>query len=465
MAELADIGIVGLGVMGANLALNLAEKGFRVAIFDCDPNKRAALTDGPMHQGFINCPDEPRMLAAIRAPRPVIMLVPAGGATDDAIKALAKHSSRGDLLIDAGNADFHDTRRRTAELEGQGLTFLGLGISGGAKGARHGPAMMAGGSREIWDRVAPMFTAIAAHHGDEPCAAWLGPDGAGHFVKTVHNGIEYADMQMIAEVYGLMRDGLGAAETSVAAMFREWSKGPLASYLVEITAEVASATDPLTDRPLLQIIADKAGQKGTGRWSAIEGQRLGAAATTIEAAVAARNLSAATDLRKVLSAPLKTTVDLGPSDLHDALHAGKIIAYAQGFDMLARASAEYRWNLKLADIARVWRAGCIIRSNMLDDIADAFTAQPDGSLLTAPTFRKHLAKSIPALRKTVAASVHAGIPTPALSSTLSYLDQLTRPVGTANMLQGLRDFFGQHGFERTDREGTGFHGPWVEQKS
>ncbi|MEL6996741.1 MAG: NAD(P)-binding domain-containing protein, partial [Pseudomonadota bacterium] len=296
MAELADIGIVGLGVMGANLALNLAEKGFRVAIFDRDRDKRAALADGPMHEGFINCPDEPRMLAAIRAPRPIIMLVPAGGPTDDAIKALAKFASRGDLLIDAGNSDFHDTRRRTSDLEAQGLTFLGIGISGGAEGARRGPAMMAGGSREIWDRVAPMFTAIAARHEDEPCAAWLGPDGAGHFVKTVHNGIEYADMQMIAEVYGLMRDGLGADEASVAAIFREWSKGPLASYLVEITAEVASATDPLTDRPLLQIIADKAGQKGTGRWSAIEGQRLGATATTIEAAVAARNLSAATDL-------------------------------------------------------------------------------------------------------------------------------------------------------------------------
>ncbi|MEM9062554.1 MAG: NADP-dependent phosphogluconate dehydrogenase [Pseudomonadota bacterium] len=460
MAELADIGVVGLGVMGSNLAMNLAEKGFRVAIFDRDPAKRAALAKGPMHEGFINCADEPGDVREIRAPRALILMVPAGVSTDDAIATFSKAMSPGDLLIDAGNSDFHDTRRRAADLEARGLTFLGIGVSGGAEGARHGPALMAGGSPKVWERVAPTLTAIAARHGDEPCAAWLGSDGAGHFVKTVHNGIEYADMQMIAEVYGLMRDGLGADEDAVSGAFRDWSKGPLASYLVEITAEVASAKDALTDQPLLRVIADKAGQKGTGRWSAIEGQRLGATATTIEAAVAARNLSAASDLRKALSEPVQAELTLGTNDLHGALHAGKIIAYAQGFDLLTRASAEYKWDLKLADIARVWRAGCIIRSRMLDDIAEAFEAEPDASLLTAPAFRKHLAASVPALRETVAEAARAAIPTPALSSALSYLDQLARPKGTANMLQGLRDYFGRHGFERTDREGAGFHGPW-----
>ncbi|MEM7061231.1 MAG: NADP-dependent phosphogluconate dehydrogenase [Pseudomonadota bacterium] len=461
MAELADIGLVGLGVMGANLAQNLAEKGFRVAVFDRDPERRAALANGPLHAGFIDCPDEAKLLDAIRPPCPVILLVPAGGPTDDAIAQLSKLAAPGDLLIDAGNSDFQDTRRRTTDLEAQGLTFLGVGVSGGAEGARHGPALMAGGSPKIWDRVAPMFTAIAARHGDDPCASWLGPDGAGHFVKTVHNGIEYADMQMIAEIYGLLRDGHGHDDAKIAATFRDWSAGPLASYLVEITAEVAAATDPQTGAPVLQVIADKAGQKGTGRWSVIEAHRLGAVASTIEAAVGARNLSAAADIRSALAATPPGGEMPNAEALHDALHAGKIIAYAQGFDLLARASKEYAWDLDLAQVARVWRAGCIIRSAMLDDIAGAFDAQPGLSLLAVKAFTNRLKPLIPALRHTVAMAALAGLPTPALSNALSYIDQLAQARGTANMLQGLRDYFGQHGFERTDREGTGFHGPWV----
>ncbi len=461
MTELADIGIVGLGVMGANLALNLAENGFRVAIFDHDAGKRASLASGPFAGCFVNCPSEEELLKAIRPPRPVVLLIPAGEATDAALGNLAAVAAEGDLLIDAGNSDFHDTRRRTAEMEAKGLRFLGIGVSGGAEGARHGPAMMAGGSRAIWDRVAPMFHAIAARHRETPCAAWLGPDGAGHFVKTVHNGIEYADMQMIAEVYGLMRDGIGLDDVAIAAAFHEWSDGPLASYLIETAGAVAAATDSDTGLPLLHVVADRAGQKGTGRWSVIEAQKLGIAVSTIEAAVGARNLSVATDLRAALSVPVDTQIDLDLEQLHDALLVGKIIAYAQGFDLLARASAEYHWDLRLADIARVWRAGCIIRSDLLDDIASAFEAAPQSSLLTAPVFRSRLA-AILTLRQTVAAGVLAGLPTPALGNALSYYDQLSRPRGTANMLQGLRDYFGQHGFERTDRSGFGFHGPWVD---
>ena len=461
MAELADIGMVGLGVMGGNLALNLAEKGFRVAVCDRDPALRAALASGEFGDSFIDCDAEGSLLAAIRPPRPVILLVPAGAPTDAALSALAIHAAPGDLLIDAGNADFNDTRARTSALEARGLKFLGIGVSGGAEGARNGPALMAGGSPAIWDRVAPMFTAIAARHGEEPCAAWLGPDGAGHFVKTVHNGIEYADMQMIAEVYGLMRDGLGFDASRVAGVFSGWTEGPLASYLVEITGEVARAKDAESGAPILDIIADRAGQKGTGRWSVIEAQRLGAVATTLEAAVAARNLSAASDLRAALAKPSEVSVSLEASDLHDALNAGKIIAYAQGFDLLGKASAEYDWDLSLADIARVWRAGCIIRSRMLDEIATAFEERPGASLLAAPEFSARLSSSVPALRRTVSAAVLAGLPVPALSNALAYLDQISRPRGTANMLQGLRDYFGQHGFERTDRKGSGFHGPWV----
>ena len=287
MTELADIGVVGLGVMGANLALNLAEHGFRVAVFDHDLARSRQLAQGAFAERFIACGTEAELLAAIQPPRPVLMLVPAGDATDSAIHTLAQCASSGDLLIDAGNSDFHDTRRRTSALEAKGLTFLGIGVSGGAEGARNGPAMMAGGSAEIWDRVAPMLKAIAARHGDEPCAAWLGPDGAGHFVKTVHNGIEYADMQMIAEVYGVMRDGLGEDAQSVADVFGKWSSGPLDSYLVEITAEVAAAIDVETKLPILDVIADRAGQKGTGRWSVIEAQRLGVVASAMEAAVGA----------------------------------------------------------------------------------------------------------------------------------------------------------------------------------
>ena len=464
MPELADIGMIGLGVMGSNLVMNLAEKGCRVAIFDRNPDRRAALASGVFREQIINCATEGDLLSAIRPPRPVMMLVPAGDATDQAIAALAEFASPGDLLIDAGNSDFHDTRLRTQELESRNLAFLGIGVSGGAEGARNGPAMMAGGSRAVWDRVSPMFNAIAAQYDDQPCAAWLGPDGAGHFVKTVHNGIEYADMQMIAEIYGLMRDGLNWGEAQVASTFRVWSDGPLSSYLVDITTEVAAATDPISRQPILQVIMDRAGQKGTGRWSVIEAQKLGAVVSTIEAAVAARNLSGATDLRSALLVPARGDgIDLSETVLHDALHAGKIIAYAQGFDLLARASREFDWSLKLEEIAKVWRAGCIIRSAMLDDIAAAFHAAPDAPLLAAPAFRERLEATTTALRKTVSEAALQGLPVPALSSALSYLDQVSRPIGTANMLQGLRDYFGQHGFERTDRPGTGFHGPWVSE--
>ena len=462
MTELADIGVVGLGVMGANLSLNLADKGFRVAVYDSDGPKRTAMQDSDAG-GFVVCANEEALLAAIRPPRPVILLVPAGEATDSALTSLAGLASGGDLLIDAGNADFHDTRRRTAELEARGLSFLGMGVSGGAEGARHGPAIMAGGTRKSWDRVEPMLSRIAAKFRNEPCAGWLGPDGAGHFVKTVHNGIEYADMQMIAEVYGLMRDGAETGDAEIAETFSEWSRGPLASYLVEITAEVAASTDAVSGQPLLGIIADRAGQKGTGRWSIIAAQHLGAAATTVEAAVAARNLSAATRLREAMTTPSEVSTAIAKSDLHDALHAGKIIAYAQGFDLLTRASAHYDWQLSLADIARLWRAGCIIRSSMLEDVVAAFEAEPEAFLLSAPTFRDRILPLLPALRGTVSTAMLAGIPVPALSNSLSYIDQLSRPRGTANMLQGLRDYFGQHGFERTDREGGGFHGPWVEE--
>lgn len=462
MSELADIGLIGLGVMGANLALNMADKGYRVAIWDRDPERVGALAEQAPEM-FAPAADPAALLAAIRPPRPVVMLVPAGAATDACIDDLRPHLAKGDILIDAGNSDFHDTRRRTAALEGDGFAFLGMGVSGGALGARTGPAIMAGGSRDVWLRVAPVLTAIAARHGETPCAAWLGPDGAGHFVKTMHNGIEYADMQMIAEVYGLLRDGMGEDPDAIARLFGEWSDGPLSSYLIESTAAVAAAVDPETGRPMLEIIADRAGQKGTGRWSVVEAQSLGAVVSAIEAAVAARNISGDTALRQTMAAdaPTPDPAAFAVADLHDALLFGKIVAYAQGFEALRLASETYGWSLDLAAVARVWRAGCIIRSAMFDDMAAALEAAPDQSLLASNLFADHLAKTLPALRRVAGAAVAAGLPTPALLNALAYYDQLQRAPGTANLLQGLRDFFGQHGFERTDRPGGGFHGPWA----
>ncbi|MFV0475865.1 MAG: NADP-dependent phosphogluconate dehydrogenase [Pikeienuella sp.] len=469
----ADIGLVGVGVMGAALALNMAEKGFRVAVHDRDFDKmQAARQAAAGMKGGIEIAETPEALVdAIRAPRPIILLVPAGGAVDDIIAAWRPLLSEGDLLIDAGNANFHDTRRRTAALEAEGLAFLGLGVSGGAEGARYGPSIMAGGSPALWSRVAPVLTAIAARHGEEPCCAWFGPDGAGHFIKTIHNGVEYADMQMIAEVYGVMRDGLGMDPAAAAAVFDDWRAGPLASYLVDVTAEVLATVDAETGRPLIDLVQDRAGQKGTGGWAALEALRLSAPAPAMEAAVAARNLSARKTERLRMQAlfgaapgPLDGALgdaEAATASLRDALLAGRIIAYAQGFEVFRAASAEYAWGLDPAAIARVWRAGCIIRSALLDDIAAALAASPETNLIAAPAFVGMMKAAQGELRRVVAAAAAHGAPTPALASALGYFDQLRTGRGTANLLQLQRDFFGRHGFERVDRDESGLHGPWA----
>jgi 6-phosphogluconate dehydrogenase len=323
---------------------------------------------------------------------------------------------------------------------------------------------MAGGPKSAWERVAPIMQAIAARFDGTPCATWMGTDGAGHFVKTVHNGIEYADMQMIAEVYGIMRDGLGMQPSAVADAFADWNDGRLKSYLVEITAEVCRAVDPETGQPVVDVILDRAGQKGTGRWTAIEALHLGAPASTIEAAVAARNLSARMSERAtgaalfgLIPTPAQG-VDL-VARLEEALLAGKIACYAQGFGLLATASEEFGWSLPLAEIAKVWRAGCIIRSAMLDDMAQALAADGAGNLMFAPSFAARMSASHGSLRAVVAQAALSGIPTPALAAALGYFDMMHTARSTANLLQAQRDFFGAHGFERIDRPGT-YHGPW-----
>ena len=465
----ADIGLIGLGTMGAALAAKIAEKGFRIAVWNRhgDVTRDFAATAGDLAPRIVPAATLADLVAAIRPPRAVILMVPAGPVVDEQIAALRPLMDHDDLIIDAGNADFRDTDRRSAEAASHGPRFMGIGVSGGEEGARHGPSIMAGGAPEDWARVAPVLTAIAARYDTTPCAVRMGPGGAGHFVKTVHNGIEYADMQMIAEVYGVLRDGMGMTAPEIALVFEGWNEGALRSYLIEITALVAAATDPQTGKPVLDVILDAAGQKGTGRWTAIEAQHLGAAIPVIEAAVAARNISAAVAERRAGEAqfgpaPHRLGANAPTREvLEQALIAGKILCYAQGFEMLARAATDLQWPLPMPDIARVWRAGCIIRSDMLNDMAAALAEAPGRNLILAPFFAKHLIRAIPCLRQLVALAALNGLPVPALSAGLAWFDQMRTARSTANLIQGQRDFFGAHGFDRIDGA-TGCHGPWAQ---
>lgn len=465
----AEIGLIGLGVMGANLALNIAEHGHRIAVWNRTTDKTTAFVAnaGELADRIVPTRTLQHLVASIRQPRPIIVMTSAGAAVDEQIAALRPLLSDEDIIIDAGNANFRDTMRRFKELDGSGLTFIGMGVSGGEEGARHGPSIMVGGAQRSWLRVRDVLTAIAAKYKDDPCVAWLGPNGAGHFVKTIHNGIEYADMQMIAEIYGILRDGVGLDTGEMARLFESWNKGRLDSYLIEITAKVLAAADPQTGRPMVDMILDSAGQKGTGRWSVIEAQMMGVPATAMEAAVAARSLSALKGEREAAEAayaiPMqrfaKADARAIVSDLELALFAGKIAAYAQGFAVLDAASREFAWGLPLATIARIWRAGCIIRSQFLDRIAEAFDSGRVPNLLVEPRFVAMMQEAHPALRRVVARAAEAGIPVPALSSALGYFDAYRHGRGTANLVQAQRDFFGAHGFERIDAPGA-HHGPW-----
>ena len=467
----AEIGLIGLGVMGSSLALNIAEKGYPVAVYNRTSSRTGAFFEsaGELRRNIVPCATLAELVAQIAPPRPIILMVQAGKAVDEQIEGLREFLSTGDIVIDAGNANFRDTIRRFGELDGSGLTFIGMGVSGGEEGARHGPSIMVGGREEAYRRVESVLTAIAARYEGDPCCAWLGEGGAGHFVKTIHNGIEYADMQMIAEIYGILRDGFGLPASGIGDIFARWNNGRLNSYLVEITAEVLRASDPDSGNAMVDMILDRAGQKGTGRWSAIEAQMMGVPATAIESAVAARSLSAEKTMREAAEAaygspptpaasqPEQAFID----DLELALFAGKIAAYAQGFAVMAEASSEFRWNLPMATIARIWRAGCIIRSQFLSRLADAFEAAPDSDdLLLIDDFVAMMQEAAPSLRRIVAHAALEGLPVPALSAALGHFDAFRRARGTANLLQAQRDFFGAHGFERTDREGE-FHGPWA----
>ena len=463
----AEIGLIGLGTMGAALALNIADKGFAIAVW----NRTTAVTRqfhadaGALAPKITPTDTLADLVAAIRPPRAIILMVPAGQAVDDQIEALRPLLDGDDLIIDAGNALFHDTNRRAADADSRGPRFMGIGVSGGEEGARHGPAIMGGGTRADWDLVAPVLTAIAARYQGTPCADYMGPAGAGHFVKAVHNGIEYADMQMIAEVYGIMRDGMGMQAPEIAATFKQWNQGALQSYLIEISGEVSAAVDPVTGHAMLDVILDRAGQKGTGRWTVIEAQHLAATIPAIEAAVMARNLSSRLEERlagEAVFGPAPTALPGGTLTLpmlEQAMIAGKILCYAQGFALISAAAKAFGWPMELPAIARVWREGCIIRSGMLNDMATALTEDPARNLMLAPFFAGHLKATHSGLREVVAAAARHGLPMPALASGLAWFDMMRTARSTANMIQAQRDFFGAHGFERIDG-GAGHHGPW-----
>jgi 6-phosphogluconate dehydrogenase len=466
----AQIGVVGLGVMGGNLARNVERHGFSVVGYDLDAGKTRAFLDGPARGSKISGAESPTALMnALERPRRVLMMVPAGPAVDSVIEHLRPQCDVGDIFIDGGNSLFSDTDRRSDELGAVGLHFVGVGVSGGEEGALLGPSIMPGGSPLAWEALAPILRAIAAKADDgEPCVAHIGPRGAGHYVKMVHNGIEYGDMQLIAEVYDLLSRGLGLPAREIAAIFAEWNSTELRSYLIEITAQVLEYIDPKTRQPLVDRILDEAQQKGTGKWMSQNAFDIGAPIPTVNAAVEARLLSALKHERVAASAVLTgppPVIRGGRAKLVDvarrALFTSKVMSYAQGMAMMRLASQEYGYNIDPGTVAGIWRAGCIIRASLLSDIRAAFRRNPDlPNLLLDEAFRDAVATGQEALRDVVQMSVGAGIPVPAMSASLAYYDSYRSSRLPANLTQAQRDFFGAHTYRRIDTEGV-FHTEWT----
>ncbi|AKE39137.1 6-phosphogluconate dehydrogenase, decarboxylating [Corynebacterium camporealensis] len=473
--DLAQIGVVGLAVMGSNLARNFARNGNTVAVYNRSPEKTQALIADHGEEGnFLPAETVEDFVASLERPRKAIIMVQAGKATDAVIDQLAEAMDEGDIIIDGGNALYTDTMRREKEVAACGRHFVGAGISGGEEGALNGPSIMPGGPAESWETLGPILESIAANVDGTPCVTHIGPDGAGHFVKMVHNGIEYADMQVIGEAYQLLRYGAGMEPAEIAEVFREWNSGDLDSYLIEITAEVLAQTDPDTGAPLVDVIVDEAGQKGTGRWTAINGLDLGVPITAIAEAVFARALSSSTDQRAAaqegqLPAGVDTDADISKDefieDVRRALYASKLIAYSQGFDEIKAGSKEYGWEVDPRDLATIWRGGCIIRAKFLDRIREAYDTNPDlPALILDPYFKSELEDLIAPWRRVVVKATQLGLPVPVFASSLSYYDSLRAKRLPAALIQGQRDFFGAHTFKRTDREGT-FHIEWSGDRS
>jgi len=467
----ADIGLIGLAVMGQNLVLNMADHGFTVAVFNRTVSKVDDFTNGPAKgKTIIGAHSIEELTAALKRPRRVMLLVKAGAAVDDFIELLLPHLEDGDIIIDGGNSNFQDSIRRTQYVESKGKLYIGTGVSGGEEGARHGPSIMPGGSPAAWPAVKPIFQAVAAAVSDgSPCCDWVGENGAGHFVKMVHNGIEYGDMQLICEAYSLL-SAAGLTTDEMQQVFAEWNAGELDSYLIQITRDILGRKDEETGRPMVDVILDTAGQKGTGKWTVITAADLGQPLTLIAEAVFARCLSAVKEERVAASKALK-----GPKapfrgdrkkfieDIRQALYASKICSYAQGYQLMRAAAAEYRWNLNYGGVAMMWRGGCIIRSQFLGRIKEAFDRKRDlVNLLLAPYFKTAVRKAQRGWRRTIQQAVKMGIPVPAFSSALAYYDGYRSERLPANLLQAQRDYFGAHTYERVDKpRGQFFHTNWT----
>ena len=467
----ADIGLIGLAVMGENLILNMESKGFTVACFNRTVSKVDDFINGRAKgKNIIGCKSIEELVENLKKPRKIMLMVKAGPPVDDFIEKLLPHLEDGDIIIDGGNSHFPDTMRRTELVESKGKLYIGTGVSGGEEGALRGPSLMPGGSPKAWEHVKPIFQKIAARTDDgQPCSDWVGENGAGHFVKMVHNGIEYGDMQMICETYQIMAEGLGMTNQQMHDVFAEWDKGELNSYLIEITRDILACKDE-DGNEVIDLILDTAGQKGTGKWTGIEALNLGQPLTLIGEAVFARCLSALKEQRvaasKVLTGPKpKFTGDKKAfiNDLRQALYASKIVSYAQGYQLMRAAAKEHSWNLNYGGVALIWRGGCIIRSVFLGKIKDAFDKDPDlTNLLLDPFFKQAVEKTQPAWRRVVTTAVELGIPMPAMSSALAFYDGYRHERLPANLLQAQRDYFGAHMYERVDKpRGEFFHTNWT----
>jgi 6-phosphogluconate dehydrogenase len=470
-ANQCDIGLIGLAVMGENLVLNMESKGFSVAVFnrttDVTDKFAAARAKGKNIQPTRSMEE---FVGALKKPRKAMIMVKAGGPVDAVIGQLAPLLDKGDVIVDGGNSLFTDTQRRCKDLEGKGIHFVGCGVSGGEEGALKGPSLMPGGPRESWEIIAPIFRKIAAQVDGEPCCRYMGPDGAGHYVKMVHNGIEYGDMQLICEAYAILKDVVGMDDKQLAETFTEWNKGELDSYLIDITSQIFRKKDPETGKPLVDVILDKAGQKGTGMWTLQSAIAQSVVISTINAAVEARVISSRKDERvaasKILPQPKSKQFSGDRKQLTDAvrnaLYASKIVSYAQGMELLGAASKQYNWNLNFGDIATIWRGGCIIRAKFLNRIVDAYKRDPAlHNLLLDSYFTDIIKNTQDNWRVAVATAIDFGVAVPAFSASLAYFDSYRSARLPSNLLQAQRDFFGAHTYERVDKPGV-FHTEWIE---
>lgn len=479
MAGLAKVGLIGLGVMGENLALNIERNGYQIAVFNRHTEKVDAFVNGPAKgKNVIGCKDEATFVKSLERPRKVILLVKAGDAVDQTVAKIKPYLEKGDIIIDGGNSYFEDTRKREQQLAAEGLFFVGSGVSGGEEGALWGPSLMPGGDKQAYEQIRPIWEAIAAKVDDRPCVTYLGPDGAGHFVKMVHNGIEYGDMQLICEAFDLLQRGLGLDARRMSEIFEKWNRGLLNSFLIEITGKILTVVDKDTKKPLVDLIQDKAGQKGTGKWTAEVALDLGIPIPTIDAALTGRLLSSMKDQRvvasKVLSGPAQAkfsgNVEHFIDAIENALYASKICSYAQGMALIQAGSVQYKWGVNLSETARIWKGGCIIRAQFLDRITQAFKRQPDlPNLLLDSDFRQWIANAQAQWREVVTTAQNLGIAVPAFSASLAYYDSYRCERLPQNLLQAQRDFFGAHTYERIDKPESGFvHTDWnslVKQKA